>query len=176
VATGGHLGVREMGLADVGIRIDYFHGSTDEHLVTLGVDRARLPTPADWYAFYETDLARPVRERENYSLVWELDGKPVGFSTADHIVFGAEAFMHLHLVRPGLRRRGLGTVFGRRSARAYFDALEIERLYSEPNACNIAPNRALSRAGFTYLFSHETTPGPMNFAQVTTRWVLARPD
>lgn len=169
------LHVREMTVDDADLRIDYFHGASDEHLRLLGVDRGRLPSRSAWHAWYEQDGARPLEERENYSLVWELDDRPVGFSTADHLAFGREAFMHLHVVDPALRRRGFGTEFVRRSAATYFEVLELERLFCEPNAFNTAPNRTLQRAGFRYLFSHEAVPGPLNFRQVTTRWVLERP-
>ena len=90
--------VREMRLAEVGFRIDYFHEASDEHLRTLGVDRALLPTRDAWRAFYEEDFARPVRDRTNYLLVWEREGSMVGFSSADRIVVGKEAFMHLHIL------------------------------------------------------------------------------
>ncbi|MGH9098163.1 MAG: GNAT family N-acetyltransferase [Acidimicrobiales bacterium] len=168
------LTVREMQLAEVDLRIDYFHQSSDEHLRTLGVDRARLPAPEAWRSFYEQDYARPMPERESYSVVWELDGWAVGFSSTDHIVFGQEAFMHLHILEPTRRRQGLGAEFVRMSAEAYFLALELQRLYCEPNAFNTAPNRALQRAGFRYLFTHQAQPGPINFPQVTTRWVIDR--
>jgi hypothetical protein len=92
---------------DVGIRIDYFHGGSDDHLRTLGVDRALLATPEAWWRFCEEDYARPIRERLNYSLVWELDGQAVGFSSTDQIVFGETAFIHLHIMRATQRRRGL---------------------------------------------------------------------
>lgn len=169
------LGVRIMELAGVDLRISYFHNASDEHLRRLGVDRALLPEPAAWRRFYEADYARPIADRLNYSLVWELDGRPVGFSSADHIRFGEEAFMHLHILDPDRRGAGSGTEFVKRSAAAYFEVLRLERLYSEPNAFNVAPNRTLQRAGFRYVLSHETTPGPMNLRQVTTRWVLERP-
>jgi RimJ/RimL family protein N-acetyltransferase len=169
------LNVREMQLSEVEIRISYFHDASDEDLRRLGVDRALLPTREAWRAMYEEDYARPIRERVNYSLVWELDEQPVGFSSADHIVFGNEAFMHLHILNPRQRRAGLGAEFVKKSTRVCFQVLELERLFSEPNAFNVAPNRALQRAGFSYLFTHETTPGPINFPQVVTRWVLDRP-
>lgn len=108
------------------------------------------------------------------ALIWELEGETVGFSSADRITFGEEAFMHLHVVKPDLRRRGLGAQFVRLSAGHYFPALELERLFCEPNAFNVTPNRTLQRAGFRYLFTHETQPGPTNFFQATTRWVLYR--
>ncbi|HEY1989464.1 MAG TPA: GNAT family protein [Acidimicrobiales bacterium] len=169
------LTVREMKLADVDLRISYFHDSSDQHLRTLGVDRARLPAPDAWRSFYQEDYARPRQARESYSVVWELDDRAVGFSSADHIIFGQEAFMHLHILEPTRRRQGLGAEFVRMSAEVYFRALELQRLYCEPNAFNTAPNRALQSAGFRYQFSHEAQPSPINFLQVTTRWVMDRP-
>jgi RimJ/RimL family protein N-acetyltransferase len=175
VAPEKRLRVREMRLSEVDIRINYFHDASDEYLRVLGVDRSLLPTRQAWRSFYEEDHQRPIRERENYSLVWERDGQVVGFSTTDRIDFGNEAFMHLHVVEEGLRNTGLGSQFVRLSAQAYFEALELKRLYCEPNAFNVAPNRTLQRAGFRYLFTHKAQPAAINFPQVTTRWILDGP-
>ena len=169
------LTVRGMGLNDVDLRIDYFHDAPDAHLAMLGVDRALLPSRKDWRDFYEADYSRPISERLNYSLIWELDGLAVGFSSTDQINFGNQAFMHLHILESGRRRAGLGAEFVRRSATIYFRVLEIKQLFCEPNAFNIAPNRTLQRAGFRYLFTHHTIPSAINFPQVATRWVLDRP-
>ncbi|HVC38687.1 MAG TPA: GNAT family protein [Candidatus Dormibacteraeota bacterium] len=169
------LTVREMRLDEVGIRIEYFHGSSDDHLRRLGVDRALLPTRPKWRAFYEEDATRPIQDRVNYSLLWESDGRVVGFSTVDRIVFGREAFLHLHILRADQRHAGLGTPLVVKSASVYFEVLQLERIFSEPNAFNVAPNRTLQRAGFRYLFTHTAQPSPVNFPQVTTRWVLERP-
>ncbi|HUW87097.1 MAG TPA: GNAT family protein [Candidatus Paceibacterota bacterium] len=170
--TSQRLSVREMTLADVEVRINYFHDASDDHLRVMGVDRALLPSREDWYAFYEEDLALSIRDRTTYSLLWELDKQIVGFSSVSNIVFGEEAFLHLHILSPTRRQGGLGAEFVRKSAKVYFEVLELKRLFSEPNAFNIAPNRALQRAGFRYLFTHETTPSPINFPQTVTRWVL----
>lgn len=170
------LSVREMSLSESTVRIDYFLDASDEYLLTLGVDRAALPSWADWLSFYEEDYRRPIRERVNYSLLWELDDVIVGFSTTDRIEFGKDAFMHLHIVDPSRRRSGLGVEFVTRSVQQYFEVLELQRLYCEPNAFNVAPNRTLQRAGFQYLFTHETQPSPINFPQVTTVWVIERDD
>jgi hypothetical protein len=69
MTTTSGLVVKEMQLADVNIRIDYFHDSSDDHLRMLGVDRALLPTRVDWRAIYAEDYARPIQKRDNYSLV-----------------------------------------------------------------------------------------------------------
>ena len=102
------LVVREMQLAEVGLRIDYFHDSSDEHLTKLGVDRASLPSKEGWRSSYTADYALPIEDRNGVALIWELDGRTVGFSSADRIVFGEEAFMHLHIVSPELRHQGFG--------------------------------------------------------------------
>ena len=167
------LRVREMQLEEIDHRISYFHGAPDEYLTLLGVDRSLLMEPDEWRASYALDLTRPMDEKQSYSIVWELDERIIGFSSTDRIVYGREAFMHLHLVDPPLRSRGLGARFIRLSAQHYVEALALEHLFSEPNACNVPPNRALMRAGFGYQYSHFTTPGPYNVPQVVTRWALS---
>jgi RimJ/RimL family protein N-acetyltransferase len=168
----GGLTVREMLLPEVDLRIEYFHDSTDQHLQMLGVDRALLLAPDEWRAWYQDDYARPLPERRNYSLIWERDGTPIGFSSTDRIVFGQEAFMHQHILNDEDRRHGCGTELVKRSARIYLEVFELQRLYCEPNALNTAPNRTLQSAGFRFVFSHLTVPGPFNHPQVVTRWVL----
>jgi RimJ/RimL family protein N-acetyltransferase len=167
--------VRPMRLDEVDVRIDYFHDASDEYLTHLGIDRALLPSRAAWRSYYEEDFARPVAERETYNLAWELDGRIVGFSSVDHIEFGEQAFMHLHIVEEPRRRVGLGTEFVRLSVEEYFRALALRRIFCQPNAYNVAPNRTLQRIGFRYVFTEEMQPSIINFPQPITRWVLERP-
>jgi len=166
--------VREMRLDEVGLIIDYFHGATPEHLEMLGVDPTRLPEPARWRERYEREYALPYERRGMLLVVWELDGRPVGFSTADKIVFGRQANMHLHVVDPERRRSGLGAACVRDTCALYFETLRLERLLCEPNAFNVAPNRTLQRAGFRYVKTHMTVPGWLNYHQAVTRWVLEK--
>ena len=83
--------------------------------------------------------------------------------------------MHLHILSPMMRGKGLGADFVKESARTYFEVLELERLFSEPNALNVASNRTFAASRVTFLFTHETSPGPINFPKLATRWVLDRP-
>ncbi len=175
-ALSGDPVVRPMEADEVGIRIDYFHDASDEYLTKLGVDRALLPSREAWRASTEEDLGRPPAERDSYRLIWELDGRIVGFSSVDHIDFGEQAFMHLHIVEEPRRRRGLGTEFVRLSAVEYFREFELQRLFCQPNAFNTAPNRTLQRAGFRYVLTAEMQPSDINFPQPITRWVLERDD
>jgi RimJ/RimL family protein N-acetyltransferase len=167
----GSLSIRPMELSDFAVRISYFHDADDEYLARLGVDRALLPDPVEWRARFAANLALPSEQRSEYGVVWELDGMLVGFSTADQIQFGAEAHMHLHIVDPERRAAGLGARFVAQTAVHDCDALRLARLYCEPNAFNLAPNRALQRAGFRYVRSRRCRPSPMNTHQTTTIWL-----
>jgi RimJ/RimL family protein N-acetyltransferase len=165
---------RPMQLSETDIIIDYFHSASPEFLNTLGVDPSRLPERAQGQARFEHLFALPIEERNFFAIVWEIDGRAVGWSSADKIVFGHEAYMHLHVLDPERRRQGNGTFFVRESAKIYFDTLRISRLFCEPHALNVAPNRTLQAAGFKYVKTHETVPGPLNFHQPVTRWVLEK--
>ncbi len=164
-----------MRLDEVGIVIDYFHGATPEFLDTLGVDPTRLPERGAWHERFAEEFAHPIESRPRLMVIWELDGRPIGFSSADKITIGVQANMHLHVVEPDRRGRGVGAACVRMTARHYFDALGVQRLFCEPNAFNVAPNRTLQRAGFTYVKTHTTVPAALNFHQPVTRWVLKRP-
>jgi len=163
-----------MQLSDTDVIIDYFHSASPEFLNTLGIDPSRLPERARWKAIFERLFALPIEERNFFAIVWELDGKLAGWSSADKIVFGQEAYMHLHILEPERRQSGNGTFFVKESAKIYFDTLRIARLFCEPYALNVAPNRTLQAAGFKYVKTHETVPGPLNFHQPVTRWMLER--
>ncbi|HEY2054873.1 MAG TPA: GNAT family protein [Solirubrobacterales bacterium] len=163
-----------MGLDEVDVRIDYFHDASDEYLLQLGVERALLPDRDEWRAYYEKDFARPLAQRDSYHLAWELDDRIVGFSSVDNIEFGEQAFMHLHIVEEPRRREGLGTDFVKLSVEEYFRVLKLKRLYCQPNAFNVAPNRTLQRVGFRYVSTEEMQPSVINFMQPITRWVLER--
>jgi RimJ/RimL family protein N-acetyltransferase len=61
----------------------------------------------------------------------------------------------------------------RRSVDFYFEHLNLKRLFCEPNAFNVAPNRTLQKAGLN-IKTHMTVPSPLNFHQAVTRWVIER--
>ena len=166
--------VRELAPEEVHIVIDYFHGSTPEHLERMGVDPTRLPHRANWRERLAADFARPMDQRERLYLAWLADGAITGFSSCDRITFGERANMHLHVIADGNRRRGFGAECVQRSVELYFRKLQLKSLFCEPNAFNEAPNRTLQKAGFKYLKTHMTVPGPMNTHQAVTRWVVER--
>jgi RimJ/RimL family protein N-acetyltransferase len=168
------LTVREMADSEFDIVIDYFQKATPEYLDMLGVDPSRLPAPEGWRERFERESTRPIERRGWMIVIWLLDEQPVGFSSSDKISYGEQANMHLHVTDPERRNQGIGAECVRRSADIYFERFKLKRLFCEPNAFNVAPNRALQKAGFRYLKTHMTVPGALNYHQAVTRWVMER--
>jgi len=168
------LTVREMMSSEVDIVIDYFLNSTPEHLEMLGVDPTRLPAAEPWRERLRRECELPIDRRAAVLVLWLADDQPVGFSTLEKIVFGEQANMHLHVIEPERRNGGIGAECVRRSVDLYFDRLKLKRLFCEPHAFNVAPNRTLQKAGFKYLKTHKTVPGPFNFHQAVNRWAIER--
>lgn len=168
------LTVREMLGSEVDLIIEYFQNSTPEHLETLGVDPTRLPSVDGWRDRLRRECALPADQRTLVLVIWLSDEQPIGFSTSDKIRYGEHAYMHLHVTAPEHRHQGIGAGCVSRSVDIYFERLKLKRLFCEPNAFNVAPNRALQKAGFKYLKTHMTVPGPLNYHQAVTRWVIER--
>jgi RimJ/RimL family protein N-acetyltransferase len=166
--------VRPMTLPETERIIDYFHSATAEHLEMLGVDPSRLPSAADWRRRYSQLYEQPIEQRAMFMVSWLNGDRLIGFSTTDKIKFGEQANMHLHIVEPSLRNSGIGAACVRLSVDIYFRTLKLKRLFCEPNAFNVAPNRTLQKAGFRYVKTHMTVPGPLNFHQAVSRWVIER--
>jgi len=164
--------IKEMALAEVGVVIDYFHGATPEHLETMGVDPTRLPGRGDWRARYVAEYRKPIPERSTLLVIWKLHDSPVGFSTSEKIAYGEQAHMHLHIVDPQLRGSGIGSAALPETIALYLRELKLKRLFCEPNAFNVAPNRTLQRVGFRYVKTYTTVPGPLNYHQAVNRWVF----
>jgi RimJ/RimL family protein N-acetyltransferase len=168
------LTVRKMMSSEVNIIIQYFQDSTPEHLETLGVDPSRLPPAQSWRERLQRECTLPIEQRTVMLVIWLSDDQPVGFSTSDKIRYREQAHMHLHGTEPERRHQGSGVECVRRSADIYFERLKLKRLFCEPNAFNVPPNRTLQKAGFKYLKTHMTVPGPLNYHQVVTQWVIER--
>ena len=154
------------------LMLDYFYKADDWFLSSMGVDRLKLPLRDKWLDSLLVDHRRPDHQRDRFYLVWLLRGERVGHSSINNIIFGAEAFIHLHLWKSELRRAGLGTEFVRKSANFYFDRFQLKKLLCEPWAENDAPNRVLEKLGFTLVKRYRTIPGVIAYEQDVNRYEL----
>ena len=58
-------------------------------------------------------------------------------------------------------------------SKAYFEELRLKWLFCEANAFNVAPNRTLQKAGFKYVKTHMTVPGPSTFIRPSRSGLLS---
>lgn len=168
------LTVRELQESDIPLIADYWTNSSDEHLVAMGVDLAKVPSREDFVDMLEYQLSLPIEKRMTYCIIWLLDGITVGHCNTNPTDFGNQANMHLHIWSEENRKRKFGMDFLRMTIPLFFENLKLKRLICEPYALNPAPNRALKKFGFTFEREYTTIPGGINFEQPVNRWVLRK--
>ena len=92
-----------------------------------------------------------------------------------HLSFGKEAYMHLHVWPATFRQKGMGLTFFKRPIPLYFESFQLERLFCEPKASNLPPNKTLPKLGFELEAEIEKMPGWINYSQIINRYILTRP-
>lgn len=170
----GILSVREIKQRDIIPLSDYWFTASAEFLHSMGADIKKLPTREQWYKMLEEQLSQPYTEKKAYCIIWELDGKAVGHSNINRILFGQEAYMHLHLWNNPNRQKGIGTQLVKLTLPYFFNNMQLQKLYCEPYALNPAPNKTLEKVGFTFVKKHITVPGFINFEQEANLWELTK--
>jgi len=153
---------------------DYFLTADPAYLRGMGVDATKLLPRDEWLARPLADHERPDRDKQLCYVGWYVDDELVGHSSINKIVYGVEAYIHLHLWRAESRRAGAGTELFRRSANYFRRRFELARLYCEPWAENPAPNRVLAKLGFRLDKRYRTVPGLNHFEQDVNRYVIDR--
>jgi RimJ/RimL family protein N-acetyltransferase len=173
--TGEKVGVRPAIRPDFEQITDYFLNASPSFLKGMGVDPSKLPPREKWIDGFLADSEKPDAEKDRIYLIWTFEGRAVGHASVNKISFGKEAFIHLHLWKPELRKAGLGTEFFRRSVEYFSERLDLERMFCEPFAENPAPNKVLPKIGFRFVKKYETIPGQINFKQEVNQYELTIP-
>lgn len=169
-----NISVREINTIDIDLLVDYWFKSDSEYLNSMGADKKKLPTRHRMIEMLTEQISLPIEDKTSYALIWELDGKQIGHSNVNNIIYGKEATMHLHLWRPDIRKKGIGTELVKKSLLYYFNKLRLNKLICEPYALNQAPNKTLKKVGFDFLKRYRTIPGSLNFEQEVNRWELTK--
>lgn len=169
-----NLEVRELEFKDIELLADYWLLSDPNYLEGMGVDLSKLPLREDLVTALRSQLDYSVEKKLSYALIWELNGKQIGHTNVNQIVFGKQAYMHLHLWNSAKRQKGLGVLLVRKSLPYFFENLNLKTLYCEPYSLNPAPNKILQKMGFEFVKTHVTIPGTLNFEQEVNLWKLTR--
>ena len=168
------LSVREIQEDDIHLITRYWLDADETFLSGMGADISLLPSEAEWKTMLLRQVQTPIEEKQSYCIIWQVNGEPVGHSNVNKIIFGKEAYMHLHIWNDKGRQKGYGTTFVKKTLPYFFTRLELEMLYCEPYALNPAPNKTLEKLGFRFEKEYITIPGSINFEQPVKRWVLSR--
>lgn len=152
--------------------LDYFLCADEAFLRGMGVDPGKLPHRDVWLERLLADLTRPDSQKQTFYLGWDYEGTRVGHCNVNQLVYGDQAYVHLHLWARTTRGAGLGSELFRQSVRLFFQRFALQRLYCEPYAENPAPNRVLTKTGFRFIKRYRTTPGLINFEQEVNQYVL----
>jgi len=167
------LTVREIQEQDIPLITDYWLTADPMFMQSMGVDLTKMPAREEWIAMLTEQLSQLYEQKKSYCIIWETDGKAIGHSNINKIIFGEEAYMHLHIWYADERKRGLGTSFIKLTLPWFFEKYKLKNLYCEPYALNTAPNKILKNAGFEFLKKYVTTPGWINFEQPVKLWVMS---
>jgi RimJ/RimL family protein N-acetyltransferase len=168
------IAVREMKSKDAELIVRYFLDAQPDFLKSMGIDQAKLPRFDDWIAMMQSDIAKPVQQKEFFYVMWMFEDKLIGHSNINKIKFGQEAYMHLHLWGEDRRHKGIGSSLVRLSLPYYFQNFKLNELFCEPYSLNPAPNKTLEGLGFELVKEYETTPGWLNFHQPVKRWRMTK--
>lgn len=167
------LSVREIEQHDIDLIISYWLQGDAQFFNSMGVDVAKIPSNEEWKKILSESLQYSYEEKKSYWIIWLLDGNAIGHSNVNKIIFGKEAFMHLHLWNTGTRQKGMGSKFVKMTLPYFFSNLKLREIYCEPFALNPAPNKTLEKVGFEFEKEYITTPGYLNFEQPVNRWRLS---
>ena len=168
------LRVRETKQEDIKYFVNYWLDSTPEFLAGLGVDLNKIPKKKQLIDLVSSQIRIPMEKRKSYFLTWLINGEPVGCSNLNQIVFGKQAFMHLHLYHGDNRQKGIGTEFVKKSLPFYFENLHLQQLFCEPYSLNPGPNKTVEKIGFEFVKQYKTIPGASNFEQLVNQWRLTK--
>lgn len=152
-------------VSDYEAMIDYFLGADHASLERMGVARDLLPSRDVWLRAALADHQLPDPKKDRLYLGWFYQDRQIGHSSVNKIRFRDDAFFHLHMWRPDLRKSGFGLDLCKQSITIYFDRLQLKTLWCEPYAENPAPNRILVKLGFEFIKRYRTVPGPISFEQ-----------
>lgn len=168
--------IREIQASDVDLIADYWLLSGPEHLVSMGVDLDKLPQRESLVESIVKQLNVKDEQKQSLAMIATLNNKPVGHCNVNQINFGEEATMHLHIWAAKNRKSGLGSEMVSKAIPVFFKRLHLDRLWCEPYSKNAAPNNTLLKIGFSYVKTHRTIPGSLNFEQEVNRYVFKKED
>ncbi|HYF31256.1 MAG TPA: GNAT family N-acetyltransferase [Chitinophagaceae bacterium] len=166
--------IKEIEPAEFACVVDYFLNASDDFLAGMGVDRNKFWPREKWLDLMDKEYKKDIEQKELYFLIWQVNNRSIGHSNINKIVFGKEAYTHMHIWHPEYRKKGVGESLVKLCLGRYFELFKLETIFCEPYALNPGPNRVLELLGFEFIKQYETIPGWTAFHQPVNRWAMSR--
>lgn len=138
------------------------------------IDPKKLSADADFRNRLSKLIDTPLLDRAADPLIWECDGKAVGFTNLNNIQRGFEADIHLHLFEGSVRAKGLGRRLFAKSVQKYFERHDLKRIVCQPASTNSAPNGLMKALGVPVARTHQTIPSAICFEHEVNRYEITK--
>ena len=168
------ISVREISQEDLDPIISYWLDSDHSHLIGMGVDLNKMPDRTQWRHMLSEQLSASYENKNSYCIIWLIDNVAMGHCNVNKIIFGKEAYMHLHIWNASSRNIGLGMEFIKMTLPYFFENLKLKKIFCEPYALNPSPNNLLRKFGFQFVRKQTTIPGYINFEQEVNLWEMTK--
>lgn len=164
--------VREAKKKDIQHIVGYWDNASTEDLLAMGIDVNNIDPLKNLGDRLEKQLALSYEEKTAFVMVAMMNEKLVGHCYVNDLIFGKEAFMHLHIWQSNSQKKGMGAEMVRQSIPHFFNKLKLQTLFCEPAAMNPAPNKTLKKVGFKFIKKHLTVPAGWTFQLEVNRWEM----
>ena len=164
--------VREAQKNDIQHIVGYWDNSSTEDLLAMGIDVNNIDPLKNLGDRLEKQLSLKNEDKAAFVMIAMMDEKPVGHCYVNNLIFGNEAFMHLHIWQNNSHKKGMGSEMVRQSIPHFFEKLKLQTLFCEPAAMNPGPNKTLERIGFEFIKKHTTIPAGWTFQLEVNRWEM----
>ncbi|HNQ13578.1 MAG TPA: GNAT family protein [Bacteroidia bacterium] len=156
--------------------VSYWTKSDANYLTSLGVDLNKLPSANNLRAMLLDQVNKSDDQRQSMAFIAKTDDVAFGHCNVNEIVYGKHAKLHLHIWSSFHRKKNLGTEMVRKCIPCFFSRLKLEKLYCEPYAENLAPNKTLIKLGFNFIEQYTGVPGSICFEQLVNKYCLNKED
>ncbi len=140
--------VRDLEAADIPAIVGYWHRSDPKVLESIGVDLTKIVSEEETASIFRRSLEKTCRPGDRVTLVITHDDRVVGYTNLNFVA-KAEAYVHVHIIDPRYRCKGLVSVLFPHAARLFFDLFGVRTLKFQTSASNARINALLRRQGLS---------------------------
>jgi len=137
--------IRAMREEDVPKLVAYWHESSPDYLVQMGVDLTKLSSREATERKFLGAIAGDG-PRKHVAMVVELDGRLIAYTNA-YVDDEQTGYPHVHVLDPELRRHGLARQLFATVIRLYFEHYKLRKLILQTNPENVGVNAMLQSFG-----------------------------